>query len=33
LNAAAMLEPGDPEVLRLLEQLQRQGIATAEAHP
>ncbi len=31
LNAAAMLEPGDPEVLRLLEQLRRQGIATAEA--
>jgi len=33
LEAAAMLEPGDPEVLRLLEQLKRQGIATAEAHP
>ena len=33
LNAATMLEPGDPEVVRLLEQLRRQGIATAEGHP
>lgn len=35
LNAAAMLEPGDSNVARLLARLRRQGIMTAEvaAHP
>jgi len=35
LNAAAMLEPHDPQIARLLARLRRQGITTTEvaAHP
>jgi len=35
LNAAAMLEPGDPQIPRVLTRLRRQGIATTEVadHP